>query len=192
AAGKNSPGKAAGGAVVAGPALEIGKLQLTDGTVAIDDLSPPKASHQKFEHVNATVENLSPSKPFDFIVSLKFGNMGEGSVETSGIAGPVKPGDPPLLPLKSHIKLDKVDLGRWAGPNLKGLLSGTVDIDGDGKVAKVDGSTTVEKLVASPKGRPAAVPVIAKFQGEYVLGSEVLALKSMTVNVGQSQGQLSG
>jgi hypothetical protein len=56
----------------------------------------------------------------------------------------------------------------------------------------VDGSTTVEKLVASPKGRAAAVPVLAKFQVEYTLSSEVLAMKSVTINVGKSQGQLSG
>ncbi len=189
AAGKNAPGQAAGSPAVAGPAVEIGKLQLTDGTVSIDDLSPPKASHQKFEHVNATLENLSPSRPVNFLVSLK---VGEGSVETSGTAGPITPGDPPIVPLKAHSKLDKVDISRLAGPDLKGLLSGTVDIDDDGKVAKVEGSTTVEKLVASPKGRPAAVPVDAKFQAEYTLASEVLDMKSVVVNVGKSQGQLSG
>jgi uncharacterized protein involved in outer membrane biogenesis len=185
AAGKNAPG----GAAAAGPPLEIGKLQLTDGTVVMDDLSGPKASHQKFEHVKATVGNFSSSTPFDFLVSL---NVGEGTIETSGTAGPIQQGDPSMLPLKSQLKLDKVDLGQLAGPDLQGLLSGIVDIDDDGKVAKVDGSTTVEKLVASPKGRAAAVPVLAKFQVEYTFTSEVLAMKNVTINVGQSQGQLSG
>src|SRR5258708_5492941 len=100
------------------PAVEIGRLELTDGTVAIDDLSPPKAPQKKFKHENETFKNLKKRNPFDSLISMR---AGKGSTETPETAGPLQQGDPPMLPVKAKVKIEKADLGRLAGPDLRGL-----------------------------------------------------------------------
>jgi uncharacterized protein involved in outer membrane biogenesis len=190
-AGNNASGQPAGGATAGANALEVDKLRLTDGSFSLDDLSRPTPSHQQFDHLVANVEHLAPGKPFDFSLSLK---AGDGVIETSGTAGPFLPGSPPSLPMRGHVKLDTVDLVKLAGTEAPahGLLSGTFEIDYDGKTAKLEGDTTVQQLQTSPKGKPATIPVTAKFQAEYVPLTENLTVRSLNINVGQAAATISG
>ncbi len=190
--GKVTPDKPAGGA--AGGALQVSKLRLKDGTVSTEDRSGPKPVNRTFDHLNMTVENLADGKPFDFLLALKVGGAKAGDIEMSGTAGPLRPGTPPMLPVKAHVKLDEVDLGSFSDPKtpITGLLSGTIEIDSDGRLAKVEGETKVEKLHASPKGHPAAIPVTSKFSMEYAPATEVLTVKSLVAAVGKSNASLSG
>jgi len=192
---KASPGAAAGGAASGAPAIGIAKLRLTDGTITLDDRDKTKPSHQAFDKVNLTLENLAPDKAFDFLVSVK---IGKGTLEGSGTGGPLKPssspGTPPSLPLQAHIKMADLDLATLAPPpaTARGQLTGAVDIKSDGADATIDGTVKIEKLQASAKGRPAAVPVTADFKTAYTPATDVLTLKNVIVKVGSAQGQING
>jgi len=187
---KTSPGAAAAGAAAGAPALDIAKLRLVNGTITIDDRAKLNPSHQSFDKLNLTMENLAIDRPFDFLLSV---TVDKGTIEGSGTAGPLKPGTPPALPLQAHMKMDGVNIALLTAPPVaQGLLSGTLDIQSDGATATADGSMKIEKLQVSSKGHPASVAVTADFKTAYVPATEVLNLKTVLVKVGSAQAQISG
>src|SRR5258708_2051399 len=125
--GKVTPGTAAGGAAgsAASGALQVSKLRLKDGAISTEDRSGPKPVNRSFDHLNMTFENLADGKPFDFLLALKVGGAKAGDIEMSGTAGPLRPGTPPMLPVKAHVKLDEVELASFTDPKtpVSGLLS---------------------------------------------------------------------
>jgi uncharacterized protein involved in outer membrane biogenesis len=185
AEGANAPAKAAGGAVARAEALAVSKLRLLNGTLSLDDLSGPKPSHQEYDGVTASAEHLAAGKPFDFLLALK---IGDGVIETSGTAGPLTDATPPSLPMQGHVRLDNVDLVKLSGPDAAahGLISGIFDIDYNGRLAKLDGQGTIRQLQTSPKGKPAAIPVTAKFQAEYMPLTDNLSVRNMDIQVDQA------
>ncbi|GEM_PF-6673008 len=171
--------------------LEIAKLRLNDGSFSLDDLSGPKPAHMEFDHVTASAEHLASGKAFEFLLAVKFT---DGELQTSGSAGPFIMSVPPSLPLQLHAKLENVDIVKLYGSDspIRGRLSGTIEIDHDGKVAKITGQATVQQFQTNAKSRPSPIPVSAQFQAEYMPLTENLSLQKIDLTAGQAAIAITG
>jgi uncharacterized protein involved in outer membrane biogenesis len=187
-----SGAKAAAGAMATAPALEIGELNIVNGTVTIVDERPGKRP-TVLENVNLSLSGFAPGRPFDYKLGM---SAGKGSLETEGRAGPYSPGPPPSLPIQGQAKLQNIDLQAVAAaldmPGLAGTATGDASFSVEGETMPVEGSIQVERLRLHPQGSPAQAPVNARFKLNYAPKKERLEASNVELRSGGSLWNLTG
>jgi AsmA protein len=173
------------------PNLSVTKLSVKDGTISMADLST-RAKPQVYSHVDITVQNFAFNSQFPFTMSADL--PGGGSMKLDGHAGPIAT-DAALTPLNAKVNINGLDVEKSGFVNPASGFGGLVNFDGtvnsNGRDAQANGTASVAKLKASPKGTPAPKPVDLKFNTTYDLQKQSGPMEA-DVTVGKALAKLTG
>jgi AsmA protein len=169
--------------------LAIAELRVTNGKLLIGKVNSP-AKPLVIDNLNIELKSFSATEQFPFTLTADL--PGSGKLELEGKAGPIVPGG---TPLQASLKIGKLDLSSLGADPSAGL-GGTVNLDGtldsDGKMAKVKGELSLEKLKFSPKGSPAGRPIQVKIAADYDLVKQTGKISMGDVSVGKAVAHLTG
>jgi AsmA protein len=169
--------------------LAIAELRVTDGKLLIGKVNSP-AKPLVIDNLNIELKNFSATEQFPFTLTADLPSSGK--LELEGKAGPIAPGG---TPLQASLKIGKLDLASLGADPSMGL-GGTVNLDGtldsDGKMAKVKGELSLEKLKMSPKGSPAGRPIQVKIATDYDLVKQAGKISMGDVSAGKAVAHLTG
>ena len=115
-----------------------------------------------------------------------------GKLELEGKAGPIAPAGTPLQASLKVGKLDLASLGADPSMGLGGTANLEGSLDSDGKMAKVTGELSLEKLKMSPKGSPAGRPIQVKLAADYDLVKQSGRISTGDISVGKAVAHLTG
>jgi AsmA protein len=173
--------------------LSIGKLEITDGKLAIGRANSA-AKPQVYDRVNVEVTNLSYTSQFPFKLTVDL--PGGGTANLSGKAGPINPQDSAKTPFDATLKTKDMDIAASGFVDPASGIGGSVDLDGtltsNGRQAKVVGGITWEKLKLSPKGSPAPKAVTIKFAMNTDLDRDSAAISQGDIAIGKAVARLTG
>jgi len=180
-----APSGGGGGAT----SFSVAELKVTDGKLVISKTGS-SAKPMTIDKVNIEVKDFSATTQFPFTLSAIL--LGSAKLNLDGKAGPLAPAG---TPVEATLKLSNLDLAAvGAGPSagLGGLASLDGNLTSDGKVAKVSGTLTLDKLKMSPKGSPAGKQVAVKFATNYDLIKNGGTLSEGDINIGKALAKLTG
>src|SRR5208282_2886298 len=173
--------------------VNVAKLDLTDGTVALGSTTG-KRKPIVYDKVNVAVRNFSFGSAFPVTASV--GLPGGGSLKIDGTAGPINSTDTSLTPVQAKVTLNKLDLAQSAVVDPELGIAGSADFDGtltsDGHMAKANGTVKATSLKLVPKGSPARVPVQVVFAVEHDLKEETGKILQGDVGIGKAVAKLTG
>ena len=175
------------------PSLSVNKLEVSDGQVTISRAGSSAKPHV-YDNVDITVTDFSFTSQFPFTLTSNL--PGGGSLKLDGKAGPINPNDAAETPLQAQVSIKQMDLAASAFIDPAAGIAGLVNLDAqltsDGKQANVSGTAHAEKLVLSPKGKPAGRAVDVKFATNYDLTKESGRLTQGDVILGKALAKLTG
>ena len=119
--------------------FELGKLQLTDGTVAVTD-EQKHQSRAVYDHIDLTLLDFAPDKAFTVALAAHLPGQGKQVARLDGTGGPIN--DATLLntPFDGTIKLQQVALsGAQKFLNAPALAGTDAIISGEAKVKNESG-----------------------------------------------------
>jgi len=173
--------------------VNVAKLDLTDGTVALGSTTG-KRKPIVYDKVNVAVRDFSFTSAFPVTASV--GLPGGGSLKIDGNAGPINSTDTSLTPVQAKVTLNKLDLSKSALVDPELGIAGSADFDGtltsDGHMAKANGTVKATSLKLVPKGSPARVPVQVVFAVEHDLKNESGKMMQGDVSIGKALAKLTG
>jgi AsmA protein len=185
--------QAAGNKSAVPPTVNIGKLEVSDGTVSLGSTTG-KRNPIVYDRVNVQMKDFSFTRAFPLTVSARL--PGGGSLKMDGTAGPIDSADTTLTPLRADVKLKQLDLAQSALVNPELGITGSADFDGmltsDGRFAKATGTVKATSLKLVPKGSPAGVPVQLDFAIEHDLQKESGKIMRGDVAIGKALAKLTG
>jgi AsmA protein len=174
------------------PELTMQKLSISDGRIRIGTAG--RKQPETYDGVNLTAENVSYSSSFPF--KLEARTPGNGSLEITGIAGPINPKDAAQTPFHASVALHQMDLASSGFLDPASGIAGIVDyqgkIDSDGKTARAEGATQIDKMRVVPGGTPATQPVSVEYASEYDIARQSGALTKGQLRTGKSALSVSG
>jgi len=167
--------------------LSVGEIKVNDGKLV---LAKAGAKPVTLSKVDITVKNFSTTGQFPFTLTASLPEGGDCKLD--GKAGPLAAAD---TPVEAAIKVRKLDLAN-IGMDPSIGLGGSADLDGnltsDGKVAKLTGTLTADKLKMSPKGSPAGKQVDVKFNTTYDVKRQGGTLSQGDISTGKAVAHLTG
>ena len=169
--------------------FSVAEFKVSDGKLSIGKLNSP-AKPLIIDKLNLDVKNFSTTTQFPFTLSAALPSGGDLRVD--GKAGPITAGQ---TPAEVNVKVNNLDLATiGADPSLG--LAGTGAFNGmlqsDGKIAKVNGTMTADKLKMALKGTPAPHPVVVKFATNYDVKGQAGNLSEGDISYGQAVVHLNG
>jgi AsmA protein len=179
------------GASQGSSAVEVNKLQISDGRV---ELGRANGEHPAFTDVSVKASGISDKAAFPFEVSATAPAGGKLSVE--GKAGPVNQSDMSRTPFQGDVKINDLDLATLGMMGTDSGLGGSVDYKGkvssDGRTITSGGTATTSKLRLVKGGGNAKAPVEVQYHTNYDLGAQRGVLDKTTIKVGKSTAQMGG
>jgi AsmA protein len=169
--------------------LAIAELRVTDGKLLIGKVNSP-AKSLVIDNLNIELKNFSATEQFPFTLTADLPSSGK--LELEGKAGPIAPGGTPLQATLKIGKLDLASIGADPSVGLGGIVNLDGTLDSDGKMAKIKGELSLEKLKLSPKGSPAGRPVQVKLATDYDLVKQTGKISTGDVSVGKAVAHLTG
>ncbi len=159
-------------------------LLITNGSFKLIDRSSTQQLEKNYSGVNASLDDFSPRRSFDFVIGLTMQGDKAGKLEVSGSAGPIDRKDSTQTPIDARVKLDAVELSSLEA--LAGMQSPhagklTADAKITGKMADgliASGDIKAEQLRLIEGVEPAKQPLEAAFK---------LLVKSAKAADGQSE-----
>src|SRR5579862_8619610 len=114
--------------------FSLGKLEITDGQVAITD-NQARAPRSVYDHINLTLKDFSPDSPFTVDASVQLPGPGSQDIRLQGKGGPLAKTNPASTPFRGSLDLKNVSIAQFqkflqtpALENTDGVLSGHTDI----------------------------------------------------------------
>lgn len=173
--------------------LSIARLKVGDGRIVIQHLGA-KAQPSTYQDVNLTASNIGYTSPIPF--SLNAEPPGGGKLSVEGTAGPILQANPEQSPLEATVKLNDMDLAHSGLLDPSSGMAGTAKFDGtlksDGKVARSEGTATVQKLRLVKGGAPAKEPVSLDYAAQYNPQTEQGSVERGDIHFGKSTAHLTG
>jgi len=173
--------------------LSVNKLEVADGRVTISHAESAAKPHV-YDHVNITVRDFSMNSQSPFTLTANL--PGGGSLKLDGKAGPINPNDAAETPVQAQLNVKQMDLAASGfidpAAGIAGLANLDAQLTSDGKQASVSGTASADKLVLSPKGKPAGRTVDAKFATNYNLKTEAGTLTQGDLTIGKALAKLTG
>ncbi|HVP64506.1 MAG TPA: AsmA family protein [candidate division Zixibacteria bacterium] len=176
--------------------FELGKLQLTDGTVAITD-EQKHQSRAVYDHIDLTLEDFAPDKAFTIALAAHLPGQGKQVAKLEGKGGPIN--DATLLntPFDGTLKLQQVALSGAQKflntPALAGtdaVISGEATVKNDnGKLAS-NGSLKFDDPVV--KGVKIGYPVSLDYDAADDLNHDVIQISRGNLKLGNTPIALTG
>jgi AsmA protein len=173
--------------------LSVGELNIRGGQITVADTNAPKRT-RVYQNVDASVKGFSFATQFPFTPSADL--PGGGNAKLDGTAGPINHNDAALTPMQAKISVNQLDLAKSGFIDPASGFAGSVNFSGtvesDGSQAHSSGDATAEHLKLSPKGTPAARPVMMKYATAYDLQKQTGQLTQGDVSVGKAVAKLGG
>ena len=169
--------------------FSVAELQVADGKLQMSEINS-SAKPLTLDNVNIKVKNFSSTTQFPFTLTADL--PAGGDLKLEGKAGPLAPTGTPIQASLGINKLDLASIGVNPSVGLGGI--GNLDgiLDSDGKIAKISGTLSLEKLKLSPKGTPAGRAIQAKIAAGYDLNKKAGTLSQGEVSTGKALAQLTG
>lgn len=184
-----------GAKAAASTPLEIGELQIRNGTLNITDLQRRRPT-VTFTRINVTLKDFSPARPFDWEVSVHPPGPENANIEAKGRGGPVNRDNLAESPAQGEAKFENVELAALSPftdqPGLSGLFHGDAKFTSDGKAARADGAYRVERLRLSSKAGMAQAPVSGRFQVNYDSAANRLNVQQFQLGSGAAVAHTTG
>jgi len=184
------------GAPAAAPTpLEIGELQIRNGTLTITDLQR-RRPQVTFSRINVTLKDFSPARPFDWEVSVHPPGPENANIEAKGRGGPVNRENLAESPAQGEAKFENVELAALVPfteqAGLSGLFHGDTKFSSDGKAARAEGAYRVERLRLSSKAGMAQAPITGRYQLNYDSATNRLNVQQFQLGTGGAVAQTTG
>ena len=175
--------------------LELGKLQWTDGTVAITD-EQKHQSRAVCDHIDLTLQDFAPDKAFTVALAVHLPGQGKQVARLDGKGGPI---NAMLLntPFDGTLKLEQVALSGAQKflntPSLAGtdaVISGKAQVkNGDGKLVS-SGSLKFDDPVV--RGVKIGYPVSLDYDAADDLNHDVIQISRGNLKLGNTPIALTG
>jgi len=173
--------------------LKVGKFAIKNGKVTVIHLGT-RGKPSVYDKVDLTATDVSTMSAFPYSISAV--PPGGGSLKVSGNFGPLSQKQADQTPLTADIKVEKFDLASSGLVDPASATRGIVSLNGqlkaDGKVAKLAGHGSGEKLCLVQGCSPSNTPVGLDFATEYDLARQSGALTKGIVKLGKSAANLDG
>ncbi len=176
--------------------FELGSLKIRDGLIAVTDQQKHQ-SRAVYDHIDATLKNYAPGKPFSLSVAAHLPGKGTQTVALNGVAGPVNQSNFIQTPFSGTIKLNDVALSGLKAylnspslANTDGVISGATDINNDNGKLSSRGFLTVRD--ARVHGVDVGYLVSADYRIVDDLSSDVISVEKGDLKLGSTPVSISG
>lgn len=181
-----------------GPGIPIplNQLKVIDGQVAVTNYF----THQPrsiYKHINMTLSDFAPNKPFTADLSMQFPGPGTEKVAFNGKIGPIQPGDAATTPVNGTVSIQQVSL---AGINTlapgtvpaqtNAVATGSADVHTTNEILSLKGNLKLENPVI--RGYKLNYPINADYDLSDNRKQDVLQIHAMTIKLGPTPLSLSG
>lgn len=170
--------------------ITVQQLEVENGSITLAQ----GKRQSTWQNVNANVKNFSSTSRFPFDVTAS--SPGGGSLEVSGEAGPLNPGDMTQTPLTASVKIQGLDLAASGFAPPDSGMAGKLDYEGkatsDGKTLQSEGRATASNFRLVKGGTPARQPATLDYATTLDLLQKKGQLSRGDITIGQSKAKLSG
>ena len=175
--------------------FSLGSLVVTDGQVALTDLENRKP-RTLYDHINLTLTDLAPGKPFSLDVSVHFPGQGAQEIRLQGKGGPIPP-DPAATPFRGNLDLKEVGISQFqkflqtpALANTDGVLSGHSSIASESGTVSTAGQMNVQN--PHLHGIDVGYPITVDYDISDDLNIHLLKINRTTLNLGPTPLLING
>jgi AsmA protein len=176
--------------------FSMSSLVVTDGQVAITDVENRKP-RTVYDHLNLTLKDFSPGKPFSLDASVHFPGQGAQEIRLQGKGGPIPPGNPAATPFRGNLDLKEVGISQFqkflqtpALSNTDGVLSGHGSMAGESGTVSASGQMNVQN--PRLRGIDIGYPITADYDISDNLNTDVLKVNPTTLRLGPTPLLISG
>ncbi len=179
-----------------GKQFSLGELKITDGEIAVTD-DQKHQSRAVYDHIDMTLTDYAPGKPFDFALAAHLPGNGSQTVSLNGTAGPINSADVTNTPFKGTVKMEQVSLSgaqKFLNSNaLEGTdanISGSTDLSNNNGTMSAAGSLKLDNAVIH--GSQVGYPISANFDISDNLTNDVIQVKKCDLKLGSTPISISG
>ncbi|HUI83185.1 MAG TPA: AsmA family protein [Candidatus Binatia bacterium] len=174
----------------------LGELKLTDGQIAVTDYQKHQ-SRAVYDHIDLTLEDYAPGKPFSLDLTAHLPGSGEQTVSLSGKGGPVNNSDFTATPFKGTVKLKQVSLSgaqkflnSSALAGMDAVISGSTDLSNQNGTMGAAGSLKLENAVVH--GVQVGYPISADFDVSDNLNNDLIQIRKCELKLGSTPLSVNG
>ena len=179
-----------------GEALSLAELKISDGQVAITD-EQKHQSRAVYDHIDLTLSNYAPDKPFDLSLAAHLPGQGDQYVKFDGTAGPLNSQNSMATHLDGRLKMNQVSLAGVEkflnSPQLQqydAIASGDASVRNDNGDMSSVGNIQLNNVRI--KGVEIGYPIKADYNISDNLNSDVIKISKCDVNLGPTPISISG
>jgi uncharacterized protein involved in outer membrane biogenesis len=191
-----APAKPAPQAGTQSSGIELSKLAITDGQIAVTDYQKHQ-SRAVYDHIDLTLKDFAPDQPFSLDVAAHLPGKGSQTLRLTGEGGPVKDAQLINTPFKGSVKFDEVSLAgaqkflnTQALENSDAVITGSTDFSTGAGKASAKGSIKLNDAVIH--GVQVGYPIQADFNINDDLNTDVIQLSEFALKLGSTPVSVSG
>ncbi len=176
--------------------FSLGELKLTDGTVAVTDIQKHQ-SRSVYDHIDVSLENFAPGKPFDFSLAAHLPGQGKQVAKLEGRAGPIDDARMVNTPFDGKITLDEVSLAgvqkflnSESLSQMNATVTGNASVKNQGGKVASKGDLKIENAVV--KGHQIGYPITVNYDASDDLNNDLIQIAQTNVKLGNTPLSLSG
>jgi uncharacterized protein involved in outer membrane biogenesis len=158
----------------------LSRFEIVDGQVAITDHSR-SPSRKSYEHIDLTLVDYMPGKPFSFDLALRTPGQGAQEVRLTGDAGPIASKNPSETPVRAVLNLKEVALDAMSA---RGLLSGEGKIES--QAGRVAANGRLELAAARVNGLETGYPIGLDYRLGANIADGVVTIEAATLQLGET------
>jgi AsmA protein len=192
----SSPGAPSGSSARGAYQFSLAKLSISDGQVAVTDLQAKKP-RELYDHIDASVRNFAPEKPFSFDAAAHLPGPGTQEIRFQGQGGPIVRDQPTATVFHGTLDLKQVEIAGLrkfldspALANADGVLSGQTKISSESGTVAANGKINVQSARIS--GRALGYPITADYDITDDLANEIITIRDTTLRLGNTPVLVSG
>ncbi len=176
--------------------LTLGKLQITDGQIAVTDYQK-RQPRAVYDHIDLTLKDYAPGQPFSLDLTAHLPGSGSQTFSISGDGGPVNNADLANTPFKGTVKLNEVSLAgaqkflnSSALADSDAVISGSTDLTTAAGTMSAAGSLKLENAVVH--GVKVGYPITAEFDVSDNLTTDIIQIRKCNLKLGSTPLSVNG
>jgi len=179
-----------------GGGIQLGKLSITDGQIAVTDYQKHQ-SRAVYDHIDLTLKDFAPGQPFSLDLTAHLPGKGKQTLELTGKGGPINDALMANTPFSGTVKLNEVSLAGMqkflnaqALENSDAVITGSTDFTSGGGKASAKGSLKLNDIVLH--SLQVGYPIQADFNFADDLNTDVIQISQFALKLGSTPISLSG
>ena len=176
--------------------LTLGKLQITDGQIAVTDFQK-RQPRAVYDHIDLTLKDYAPGQPFSLDLTAHLPGNGSQTFSISGDGGPINNADLAGTPFKGTVKLNEVSLAgaqkflnSSALAGTDAVISGSTDLTSASGNMSAAGSLKMENAIVH--GVKVGYPISADFDVSDNLTTDVIQIRKCNLKLGSTPLSVNG